>query len=165
MKCLVAVMDHRTGWGVELPLHQPVLGPQLHNLVSVKDVPRGGGAAILHLQHHRQFKSRSDTWVGEDAPHSLQVGFALHEELDGGPPEPTGLPCRGAQDVLADPGEQVLGQQQQLAVEGGNLGFCQTALYLLRHILMEEPLARVPARTCGGETRVGQKRSRSPSQV
>lgn len=138
---LVEIMDDRTGRGVELPLHQPVLWSQFQHFVGIKDVHEWRPAAIYFcLEDHRQFKRGGDTGICEEAPRRLQAFFALHVDLDGGTTEPAGLIHRGAHHVLAHPDGHVARQQQHLAVQGGSLGLCQTALYPPGHILLKEPL-------------------------
>lgn len=134
-------MNNRTSRGVELPLHQTVFWSQLQHFVGLKKMFQRWPAVILvSPEDHRQFKGRGHGWVGEDAPHGLHALLTLHVEFDGGASKPTGLISRGVQDVAAHPGGHVVRQQQHLAVEDGCLGFCQTALHLLGHILVEEPL-------------------------
>lgn len=134
-------MDDWTGRGVQLPLHQPVLGSQLQHLVDVKDALEGWPATVLvRPEDHRQFKSGGDAGVWEDAAHGLQAVFTLHVDLDGGASQAAGLVGRGAHHVLAHLGGHVVGQQQRLAVQGGRLGLCQTTLDLAGHVLLEEPL-------------------------
>lgn len=138
---LVEIMNDRAGWGVELPLHQPVLRSQLQYFVGIKDVlERRPAVVLVRLEDHRQFKGRGDTWVYVDAPHRLQALFALHVDLDGGTTQPAGLISRGAHHVLAHSGGHLARQQQHLAVQGGGFGLCQTALDLPGHILLQEPL-------------------------
>lgn len=135
------IVDDRTGRGVELPLHQPVLCSQLQHLVDVKDaLERWPATVLVRPEDHRQFKRGGDTGVRLDAAHRLQAVFTLHVDLDGGAAEATGLIGRRAHHVLADLGGHVVGQQQHLAVEGGGLGLRQAALKLAGDVLLEEPL-------------------------
>lgn len=134
-------MNDRAGRGVELPLHQPVLWPQLQHFIGVKDVQERRPAVLVAcLEDHRQFKCRCDTWVREDAPHTLQAIFALYIDRDGGAPEAAGLISGGVHHVLAHLGGHVARQQQHLAVKGGGFSLCQTVLYLPGHIQLKEPL-------------------------
>lgn len=134
-------MNDRAGRGVELPLHQPVLWSQLQHFVGIKDVQeRRPAVLLLRLKDQREFECRCDTWVRDDAPHSLQAVFALHVDPDGGTPEPAGLISGGAHHVLAHLGGHVAGQQQHLAVKVGSFSLRQTALYLPGHIQLKEPL-------------------------
>lgn len=138
---LVEITNDRAGRGVELPLHQPVVWSQLQHFVGIKEVHERRPAVLLVcLKDHRQFKCRGDAWVWKDAPHRLQAIFALHVDLDGGSPEPTGLISGGPHHVLAHPGGHLARQQQHLAVEGGSFRLRQTALHLPGHVLLKEPL-------------------------
>ncbi len=141
ISALAEIMNDRAGRGVELPLHQPVLWLQLQRFGGIKDVHEGRPAVLLVcLEDHRQLKCRGDTWVGDDAPDRLQAIFALHVDLDGGTPEPTGLIGGAAHHVLAHPGGHVARQQQHLAVQDGGFSLGQTVLYLPGHILLKELL-------------------------
>lgn len=147
-------MNDRAGRGVELPLHQPVLWLQLQHFVGIEDVLQWRPAALFVCsEDHGQFKCWRDTGVWVDAPHGLQAVLDLHVELDGGAPEPAGLVGRGVHHVLGDPGGHPAGQQQQLAAEGVSLGCCQTALDLLGHLLLKEPLLLLQTRVQGGNCR------------
>lgn len=152
-------MNDRAGRGVELPLHQPVIWLQLQHFSGIKNVHEWRPAVLLVcLKDHRQFECRGDAWVWEDAPHRHQAIFALHIDLDGGTPEPTGLISRGANHILAHLRGHVARKQQNLALEGGGFSLGQTVLYLPGHILLKEPLlvlqASVQVGNCGKRRRV-----------
>lgn len=138
---LVEIMDDGAGRGVELPLHQPVLRSQLQHFAGIKDVQeRRPAVLLLCLKDQREFECRCDTWVRDDAPHSLQAVFALHVDRDEGAAEPARLIGAGAHHVLAHFGGHVAGQQQHLAVQVRSFRLRQTALYLPGHIQLKEPL-------------------------
>lgn len=129
-------MNHRTGRGVELPLHQPILCSQLQHFAGIKDVLEWWPATILvRLEDHGQFKRWRDAWVREEAASRPQAIFELHADRDGGTSEPTGLVRAEVHDVPSHPVNHAAGQQQHLAVQRGNLGLRQTALDLPAHVL------------------------------
>lgn len=138
---LVEIMDDRAGWGVQLPLHQPVLRSQLQHFVTLKDVfERRPAVALFCSEYHRQFKGRGDAGVDGEAPHRLQALLALHVHLDGGAPEAAGLIRGGAHHVLPHPGCHVMRQQQHLAEEGGGFGFSEAELNVPGHSLLQDTL-------------------------
>lgn len=68
---LTEVMNNRTGGGVQLPLHQSVLRPQLQHL-GVKEVSeRRPAVAFVQLEDHRQLKGRRDGLIREEAARRL----------------------------------------------------------------------------------------------
>lgn len=82
-------MNDGAGRGVELPLNQFVLWSQLQHFVGIKEVLEWRPAVfIVCLENYRQFKSRGDTLVWKDVPHTLEAVLVCNIDLDGSAPEP-----------------------------------------------------------------------------
>ena len=138
---LVKVVDDWTGGGVQLPLHQAVLWPQLQHFVPVKYVEQvcPDGVSVT-LEDDGELKGRRDTRVREDTPHALQVVFTLHVQCYRCTPEAARLVGGGAHHVVAHLGGHVTRKQQQLAVEERSFSLCQAVFDLPGDIQLEKSL-------------------------
>lgn len=122
------IVNHRSGRRVQLPLHQPILWPQLQHFTRIKEeFERRPAVVLLRLEDDRQLKRRGDTLVWEHVPNTFEAVFAVHVDLDGCSPDAAGFVNRGRQHIPANPGGHTVRQQQHLAMEAGRLGLRQTA--------------------------------------
>lgn len=138
---LVKLMDYRTGGGVQLPLHQAVLRPQLQGFVPVEHAEqRRPGGLFVGLEDDGELEGRRDAGIREDAAYAPEAILTLHVQCYRCPPEPARLVGWGGQHVVADPGSHVTRKQQQLTAEGGSFGRRQTVFHLPGDVQLEEPL-------------------------
>lgn len=134
-------MDYRTGGGVQLPLHQAVLRPQLQGFVPVEHgEQRRPDGLFVGLEDDGELEGRRDAGVREDAADAPEAILTLDVQGYRGPAEPARLVGRGGQHVLPDPGSHVTRKQQQLTAEGGSFGRRQTVFHLPGDVQLEEPL-------------------------
>lgn len=114
-------MDDRAGGGVQFPLDEPVLRPQLHHFALAEQV-RQRPAAPLRLEQHGQLEGGSDARVGAERAQGLQPVLGLDIDSDEGPSQAAGLIGGEADHVPGDARGHVTREQQRVAVQRRRLG-------------------------------------------